>query len=171
MKRAGLDYWEHVCLKVHEDFGAFEAFYRQQPGTKRIIGYSKFASRHYAEEGLYAPATWLMFGAETTGLPAEVSWEGQPCPGRGSLCATRHAACAGVKVPGSRRVCFSLAPPPGSCAQARELISADGGQSVLVKIPMHQRHVRSLNLATSVGIGVFEALRQMDGPVLPAVTN
>ena len=26
-------------------------------------------------------------------------------------------------------------------------------------------HVRSLNLATSVGVGVFEALRQLDGPV------
>jgi hypothetical protein len=29
------------------------------------------------------------------------------------------------------------------------------------------KHVRSLNLATSVGIGVFEALRQLDGAVLP----
>jgi len=30
-----------------------------------------------------------------------------------------------------------------------------------------QRHVRSLNLATSVGVGVYEALRQLDGAVLP----
>jgi hypothetical protein len=30
-----------------------------------------------------------------------------------------------------------------------------------------QRHVRSLNLATSVGIGVYEALRQLDGAMLP----
>lgn len=28
-------------------------------------------------------------------------------------------------------------------------------------------HVRSLNLSTSVGVGVFEALRQRDGAVLP----
>lgn len=37
-------------------------------------GYSKFARRHYAAEGLYpaGTSTWLMFGAETTGLP-EVS--------------------------------------------------------------------------------------------------
>jgi tRNA (cytidine/uridine-2'-O-)-methyltransferase len=35
----------------------------------------------------------------------------------------------------------------------------------IVKIPMkNSQHVRSLNLATSVGIGVFEALRQLDGP-------
>jgi tRNA (cytidine/uridine-2'-O-)-methyltransferase len=37
----------------------------------------------------------------------------------------------------------------------------------MVKIPMSEQHVRSLNLATSVGIGVMEALRQKDGAVLP----
>lgn len=37
----------------------------------------------------------------------------------------------------------------------------------VVKIPMVERHVRSLNLATSVGIGVYEAVRQLDGAVLP----
>lgn len=87
-------------------------------------GFTKFATQHYAAEGLYrqpaaggggAPATWLMFGAETTGLPPEA-----------------HAAA-----------------------------------THLVKIPMSQQHVRSLNLATSVGVGVMEALRQKDGAVLP----
>ena len=34
----------------------------------------------------------------------------------------------------------------------------------MVKIPMKETHVRSLNLAVSVGIGVFEAIRQLDGP-------
>lgn len=29
---------------------------------------------------------------------------------------------------------------------------------------MVERHVRSINLAVSVGVGVFEALRQLDGP-------
>lgn len=38
----------------------------------------------------------------------------------------------------------------------------DTGGAV-VKIPMLERHVRSLNLSTSVGIGVFEAIRQLDG--------
>ena len=31
--------------------------------------------------------------------------------------------------------------------------------------------MRSLNLSTSVGIGLFEALRQLDGAVLPPVSN
>jgi hypothetical protein len=33
----------------------------------------------------------------------------------------------------------------------------------LVKVPISQQHVRSLNLAVTVGVGVFEALRQL-GP-------
>ena len=58
-----------------------------------------------------------------------------------------------------------------SRSQATAAIAADAQASALVKIPMQQRHVRSLNLATSVGIGLYEALRQLDGPVLPDVDN
>jgi hypothetical protein len=39
-------------------------------------------------------------------------------------------------------------------------VLASGG--ALVKIPIETTHVRSLNLAVSVGVGVFEALRQLD---------
>jgi len=45
--------------------------------------------------------------------------------------------------------------------EATRDILASGG--ALVKIPIVQAHVRSLNLATCVGIGLFEALRQLDG--------
>jgi tRNA(Leu) C34 or U34 (ribose-2'-O)-methylase TrmL len=38
-------------------------------------------------------------------------------------------------------------------------ITARGG--ALVKVPISTAHVRSLNLATTVGIGLFEALRQL----------
>ncbi|KAL4447436.1 hypothetical protein ABPG75_004655 [Micractinium tetrahymenae] len=117
LKRAGLDYWPAVCVDVHPSWAAFLEFWRQRPGPKQLVGYSKFARRHYAAEGLYpaGTSTWLMFGAETTGLPEEA-----------------HAAATDM-----------------------------------VKIPMSERYVRSLNLATSVGIGVMEVLRQKDGAVLP----
>ena len=46
--------------------------------------------------------------------------------------------------------------------QAHEATVASGGH--IVRIPMVERHVRSINLAVSVGVGVFEALRQLDGP-------
>jgi len=48
--------------------------------------------------------------------------------------------------------------------QVHQQIPASGG--VVVKIPMEETHVRSLNLATSVGIGLYEAKRQLDGTVL-----
>ena len=65
-------------------------------------------------EFTYLPGDWLLFGAETSGLPLE----------------------------------------------AHEHINVSGGE--LVKIPLVQDHVRSLNLAVSVGVGVFEAIRQLD---------
>lgn len=46
--------------------------------------------------------------------------------------------------------------------QAHAATLASGGY--VVRIPMVERHVRSINLAVSVGVGVFEALRQLDGP-------
>lgn len=44
--------------------------------------------------------------------------------------------------------------------QAHRDIEASGGE--LVKIPIVDTHVRSLNLAVSVGVAAFEALRQLD---------
>lgn len=48
--------------------------------------------------------------------------------------------------------------------QVHDLLPA----SQMVKIPMRQTHVRSLNLAVSAGIGIFEAIRQLDGAQLSA---
>ena len=68
-------------------------------------------------------------------------------------------------------------PPPALSADADGAETsglppeAHAAATHLVKIPMSQRYVRSLNLATSVGIGVMEALRQKDGAVLPQVDN
>ena len=35
-------------------------------------------------------------------------------------------------------------------------------KGAVVKIPMSETHVRSLNLAVSVGVGLYEAIRQLD---------
>ena len=45
--------------------------------------------------------------------------------------------------------------------QAVAACQAGGG---LLRIPIDERHVRSLNLGVSAGVGLFEALRQLDGP-------
>ncbi|GMH41827.1 hypothetical protein BSKO_09737 [Bryopsis sp. KO-2023] len=46
--------------------------------------------------------------------------------------------------------------------EAHDYMVESGGARV--KIPMEETHVRCLNLAASVGIGVYEALRQLDYP-------
>ena len=52
---------------------AFSRFYAELPPPKRLIGYSKFAEDIYSAPNLYHPGDWLMFGAETSGLPQEVT--------------------------------------------------------------------------------------------------
>ena len=52
---------------------AFSRFYAELPPPKRLIGYSKFAEDIYSAPNLYRPGDWLMFGAETSGLPQEVT--------------------------------------------------------------------------------------------------
>jgi tRNA (cytidine/uridine-2'-O-)-methyltransferase len=120
LKRAGLDYWHSVCVRVHEDWDAFARYWRDDLGAPgRLVAFSKFGARPHAEPGAYRAGDWLLFGAETTGLPDEA-----------------HDAC-----------------------------TASGG---VRRIPIDETHVRSLNLAVSVGVGAYEALRQIDGdPEMP----
>ena len=50
--------------------------------------------------------------------------------------------------------------------------TASETHGAVVKIPIDDTHVRSLNLTSSVGIGLYEAIRQLDPPsgeLLPAV--
>ena len=69
LKRAGLDYWPHVDLRVHDDWAAFAA--AERPVTP--LCFSARASRIY----LAAPyedvdPLYLVFGGETRGLPADL---------------------------------------------------------------------------------------------------
>lgn len=59
-------------MQVHDDIETFLSFYESLPTPKRLVGYSKFAKCHYAQDRLYGPGTWLMFGSETSGLPPVV---------------------------------------------------------------------------------------------------
>ena len=38
LKRAGLDYWPYVTVKVHDTWERFMAHYRAQAGSKRAAG-------------------------------------------------------------------------------------------------------------------------------------
>lgn len=57
---------------MHDDWDSFHDFFRKQ-GRGRLIAFSKFSDVSYTAPGTYQPGDWLLFGAETTGLPPEVS--------------------------------------------------------------------------------------------------
>jgi tRNA (cytidine/uridine-2'-O-)-methyltransferase len=64
VKRAGLDYWDHVAVR---EFESWEAFLEKEK-PERFAFLSKFATRSYAEIEWKAPL-YLIFGSETKGLP------------------------------------------------------------------------------------------------------
>ncbi|HEU4740477.1 MAG TPA: tRNA (cytidine(34)-2'-O)-methyltransferase [Meiothermus sp.] len=107
LKRAGLDYWEHVHYVLHDSWEAFrEKVQAPGAGQARVWAFSSKATQDYARVR-YQPDDYLLFGPETRGLPQEV---------------LEQFSSVTIPMPGG---------------------------------------VRSLNLAVSVGIGLFEALRQL----------
>ena len=106
VKRAGLDYWEHVKLFRHRNL---DALYEALPNS-RFLYFTTKTERSYTDWE-FQDNDCLIFGRETRGLPEDLlkaNWE---------RCLT---------------------------------------------IPMPNENVRSLNLANSVGIVLYEALRQCE---------
>lgn len=108
LRRAGLDYWEHLKVVRHP---SIEVFMALLPPDAPKVFFTKKAG-HTLFEHEFKPGTYLIFGKETMGLP---DW-----------LVNAH---------------------PTDC----------------VRIPMYDARVRSLNLANSVSISVYEAIRQL-GP-------
>lgn len=70
VKRAGLDYWEHVDLQVWSSWDAFE---RELPKLGEPFFFSTKAKRLFWDAPLgAADDVVLVFGRETGGLPAEL---------------------------------------------------------------------------------------------------
>ena len=106
LKRAGLDYWPHVDVHVHDDWAEF--LRAERPAT--VLCFSARAAESYVAAPLGGTAPLhLAFGGETRGLPDSL-----------------RTAYAGS----------------------------------LYRIPIWNRHVRSLNLSNAVSIVVYEALRR-----------
>jgi tRNA (cytidine/uridine-2'-O-)-methyltransferase len=70
LKRAGLDYWPYVSLKIHPSIEAFIEFRQQQPG--RWVGFSVRGTTCSHFDFQFQADDWLLFGSETQGLPAEI---------------------------------------------------------------------------------------------------
>lgn len=64
LKRAGLDYWPHVKLHLHDSLPEL----LQPLESEQVAFYSTHASRPYTERAPVADP-WFVFGRETDGLP------------------------------------------------------------------------------------------------------
>ncbi len=106
LKRAGLDYWQHVEVIHWENL---EQLLRRVDETALKFFTTK-TTRDYTE-AVYQPGDFLIFGKETKGLPEEV----------------RNLY---------HELCFTL--------------------------PMENKNIRSLNLAMTAGIVLYEAIRQQN---------
>ena len=70
LKRAGLDYWEHVDPRVWPSWDAFE---KELPALGNPYFFSAKAERLLWDAPLgAAPDVVLIFGSETAGLPADL---------------------------------------------------------------------------------------------------
>jgi len=67
LRRAGLDYWQHLEWEVVDDWQALQAALPSQP----TWFLTKKASRHYTDVQ-FQPGSVLVFGRESTGLPDEL---------------------------------------------------------------------------------------------------
>ncbi len=67
LRRAGLDYHEYAELRVH---ASWDALLRDAaPDPARMFAFTRHADGGFAQ-ARFQPGDWLVFGAETSGLPA-----------------------------------------------------------------------------------------------------
>jgi tRNA (cytidine/uridine-2'-O-)-methyltransferase len=69
LQRAGLDYHEYARVHRHASWPRFLA--EAQPDRLRMFAFTTRATRPFAELA-WQPGDWLVFGAETAGLPEAV---------------------------------------------------------------------------------------------------
>jgi tRNA (cytidine/uridine-2'-O-)-methyltransferase len=106
LKRAGLDYWQHISLNIYENFNEFLSNHK----NKDMVFFSSHAKRDYLSID-YKNDMFFIFGKESVGLP-------------------------------------------------KQIISAYPDS--LFKIPIYSPHIRSLNLANTVSIVVYEGLKHIN---------
>jgi tRNA (cytidine/uridine-2'-O-)-methyltransferase len=69
LRRAGLDYHEYVDVRRHASWPAFVATTGADP--RRLFAFTTDGSRALAAVA-FRPGDWLVFGGESSGLPAPV---------------------------------------------------------------------------------------------------
>ena len=105
LKRAGLDYWQHIDLYEYESVVEFF----EQHSDKKCAFFSSQGTKSYLDID-FSEDHFLAFGKESMGLSKQV---------------------------------------------------IEKNSNRLYQIPLYSEHIRSLNLANSVAIAVYEGLRQL----------
>lgn len=67
IRRAGMDYWQHLDVTRYVNFAEFQ---EKHPGAKIWMATTK-AKRAYTEV-TYSPEDYIMFGKESAGIPEEI---------------------------------------------------------------------------------------------------
>ena len=67
VRRAGLDYWQHVDLRVHE---SLEEFLSEYDGRRMFLATTKGGIKY--TDASFRDDDMLLFGRETAGLPREL---------------------------------------------------------------------------------------------------
>ena len=67
LKRAGMDYWHDLNVRIYNDFDDFLA----QNNNPKVYMVETGAKKLYTEVE-YKPNDFIMFGKETTGIPNEI---------------------------------------------------------------------------------------------------
>lgn len=72
LKRAGLDYWEHLDVTVYDSYGDF---LEKNPDARIYMATTK--ARQTYTEVAYDEDAYIMFGKESAGIPEEILIEHQ----------------------------------------------------------------------------------------------
>jgi tRNA (cytidine/uridine-2'-O-)-methyltransferase len=67
LKRAGLDYWDRLDVRVYDNY---EDFLQKNPGAKIYMATTK--AKHVYTEVSYESDCYIMFGKESAGIPEEI---------------------------------------------------------------------------------------------------
>ncbi len=67
LKRAGMDYWQHLDVTVYEDY---EDFLNKNPGAK--VYYATTKAPNVYSEAKFEPDCYIMFGKESAGIPEKI---------------------------------------------------------------------------------------------------
>ena len=67
IKRAGMDYWEHLDVSTYINY---EDFCKKNPNAK--VWYATTKAKHCYTDVEFGPDDYIMFGKESAGIPEEI---------------------------------------------------------------------------------------------------